>query len=211
MPNQTNVNGNLTNEQKAVRFDLLVEELARVTEERDEASGRLNIEFAAAGVRERDLRARVAELTTVTQEQMVKLEEIHKLRQHNAELVAALTTATNELQRATVVTDGHPSVSHNLMLHLREVIARSKSTTPAKRWEGVDELTRAVAEFVTPAKHPDAERTVALLESALKSFKAMPEANPSHTRDGIWALWTDGCNALGYALDSIRKQGGSHD
>ena len=64
----------------------------------------------------------------------------------------------------------------------------------------------------TPAKHPDTERLVTLLESALKSFAAMPEANPSHTRDGIWAPWTDGCNTLRDAIAAARKQGGSvHD
>lgn len=68
------------------------------------------------------------------------------------------------------------------------------------------EDTLARAESATPAKHPDTERLVTLLESALKSFAAMPEANPSHTRDGIWALWTDGCNTLRDAIDAARKQ-----
>lgn len=134
------------------------------------------------------LRARVAELEKEREhaQQCVKFHSENSVARHaraeqaeqrNAELVAALRGALGWLEKGGV-RSAHVALAHAL----------------------------ARAESATPAKHPDTERLVTLLESALKSFAAMPEANPSHTRDGIWALWTDGCNTLRDAIDAARKQ-----
>ena len=46
------------------------------------------------------------------------------------------------------------------------------------------------------------EELAGALERALAQFAAMPEAKPHNDRDGVWHLWTDGCNILRAALAS---------
>ena len=50
-----------------------------------------------------------------------KDDKISRLERENAALRQGLLTACNELDRAVVVTDGHPSISHNLRLNLRNL------------------------------------------------------------------------------------------
>ena len=59
-----------------------------------------------------------------------KDDKISRLERENAALRQGLLTACNELDRAVVVTDGHPSISHNLRLNLRN-LANTKVSGPA--------------------------------------------------------------------------------
>ncbi len=133
--------------------------------------------------------------------------------QRNAELVAALRPFAGAAKligyaqgnfgiwaRQSTIEGQSYTITVQHLRDAADAIARAESATPAVVQESL------TTESATPAKHPDTERLVTLLESALKSFAAMPEANPSHTRDGIWALWTDGCNTLRDAIDAARKQ-----
>ena len=167
-------------------------DLARMTAERDHAQGiteklpnvsvpqpcQMRAELAEASLKVASeqisaLRARVAELEKEAMILRGTVEAVTTQRQQaeqrNAELVAALRMAVNELQRVTVVTDGHPSVSYNLMYNLRQVLGRAESATPDaaecasdyasqlaedKRNESAERMAgiQSLAESATPAK-----------------------------------------------------------
>ena len=138
-----------------------------------------------------------------------------------AELVAALRMAVNELQRVTVVTDGHPSVSYNLMYNLRQVLGRAESATPAVVQESLttesatpglrtgDPMADPVMgglprydgwKLSTPDRHPDTERLDWLEAESPEVFRMEKE----------WCVSPDDGDSFGHslraAIDAARKQ-----
>ena len=143
------------------------------------------------------------------------------LEDQNAELAAALRMAVNELQRVTVVTDGHPSVSYNLMYNLRQVLGRAESATPAVVQESLttesatpglrtgDPMADPVMgglprydgwKLSTPDRHPDTERLDWLEAESPEVFRMEKE----------WCVSPDDGDSFGHslraAIDAARKQ-----
>lgn len=56
------------------------------------------------------------------------------------------------------------------------------------------------AQSALAAKDEEVRRLREHVEMALRCFGSMPDAPRGHTRDGVWSVWTDGCNCLRAAL-----------
>ena len=95
----------------------------------------------------------------------------------------AMTADAAELVGARANEEAHRQYAH-MMQEQRSQIAKAHKEL---------ESDLAAAEAMN-GRLRDATR------SALRSFSAMPEATPHNTKDGIWAIWTDGCNQLKAAL-----------
>lgn len=52
----------------------------------------------------------------------------------------------------------------------------------------------------------DLTATKQRLEVALRCFSAMPEARPHDRKNGVWHLWTQGCDHLKAALHPARTR-----
>lgn len=119
--------------------------------------------------------------------------------QRNVELVAALRNAVRELARVTVVTDGHPSVSHNLMYNLRGILdraqisARAESATPAKydtpprshcaeSKTSIPDYLRDYAEAIDIGESQEQATHAQWLRKAADAIEATPAKHPDTVR-----------------------------
>ena len=101
-----------------------------------------------------------------------------------------------------VITAMQAELNDRMAGNQRLVAERDEARAEVERLKGA----QAYVDFdQIVALQQRAERAEKAVKNALSLFAAMPEASPHDRKDGIWHLWTDGCNILRAALDAEKE------